>query len=301
MPAGPTAPRQLVFAIDRAYRKPLAAALQSFLAHHDSAGYRVAVLHKTLRPGDEATLGGHFKKQGLALDFIRVERDFSAIKVGHHFHEVIFYRLLIPELFPDLDRALYLDADILFLASVDELFALDLGAHDLGAVPTHAVAGVPPHLRGELARYYASGLLLMNLPRFRAGNYAERMLEFLRTRRYEMPDQDALNYVARDCLELPARWSYETAFFREAVADAALRLEGEAAKIVQFSTGDKPWHLGNRHPLRPLFWRYLRMTPYRRTLPSKFTPVNVLKTALPAPAYAAARGVYRRWKRGRTP
>lgn len=269
MPSGPGAPRQIVFAIDRAYAPPLAAALESFLAHHDPARYRVAILHKALRPRDEARLDGYFGGRGLALEFMRIDRDFSGLPVGYHFNEVIFYRLLIPELFPGIARALYLDADILFLAPVDELFALDLGDRDLAAVPTHGVAGVPPHLRGELDRYYASGLLLMNLARFRAGNYTARMLEFLRTRRYEMPDQDALNFVARDFLELPARYGFETAFFARQAEDEALRREGEAAKIIQFSTHEKPWHFGIPHPYRRAFYRHLRNTPYRFTPPAR--------------------------------
>ncbi len=51
--------------------------------------------------------------------------------------------------------------------------------------------------------------------------------------------------------------------------------------IIHYTGGSKPWHLKNTHPYKQLYWKYLRMTPYRFSLPTELQPSNFLRSLVP--------------------
>jgi lipopolysaccharide biosynthesis glycosyltransferase len=169
-----------------------------------------------------------------------------------HLNAWIFARLFLPELLPsDAEYVLYLDTDVLVRGDVGELAKLDLGTAPLAAVRDEyigSVAGSPGLVDCKVdgldggEPYFNSGVLLLNLPRWREERLGERVLDFLARHRehVRLPEQDALNaLVAGRWMRLDPAWNVLIGETRKFVAAAAPDLE--EAKILHFVGAHKPW------------------------------------------------------------
>ena len=121
----------------------------------------------------------------------------------------MFYRFLIPNVLPnDISKALYLDADIIVNLDISELWRIDLGDKVLATVPdiecnhvTHAQDSKSKFLINNgfvsYEDYFCSGVLLLNLNRFREeNNNIKAGMKFLNEHpEMQYPDQDILNYL----------------------------------------------------------------------------------------------------------
>ena len=113
------------------------------------------------------------------------------------------FRVMLPELLPDISKIIYLDADLLVNRDIKELWDTDIQDYCLAAVPDYStVNGLEtpyPVAKQEVpaSHYFNSGVLCMNLDRIRAkGNMHENILIYLEENPgARLLDQDALNAV----------------------------------------------------------------------------------------------------------
>lgn len=113
------------------------------------------------------------------------------------------FRVMLPELLPDISKIIYLDADLLVNRDIKELWDTDIQDYCLAAVPDYStVNGLEtpyPVANQEVpaSHYFNSGVLCMNLDRIRAkGNMHENILNYLEENpSARLLDQDALNAV----------------------------------------------------------------------------------------------------------
>lgn len=222
------------------------------------------------------------------------------------FPSIIWYRSLLPELRPELDRVLYLDSDTLVTDSLRPLWETDLGDDYAAAV----LNLVEPRLVTQPQRvgipvgqpYFNSGVLLMDLAAMRRDSCVAALHEH--ARRYEgtsiWPDQDAFNFVfGRRCTLVHPRWNSQNSFFYWPQAADVLGAEAHAEAtaspaILHFEgpPATKPWHYLNDHPWRVRYWEHLRATPFAPSGPQGRTMANVARRHLPA----GARERVRRWR-----
>lgn len=269
----------IAFTIDENYIEPFIVAIQSFLEFHDNNKYIIILIQSNIKDNSLDKIVTYFKSINLRLIVKEIDDTFQDIQVGYHFNSVIFYRLLLPELFPNYKTILYLDSDILFNDNIDDLFNTNLNGKILAAIPKHNFFEIPEYLRNETKNYFASGLLLINTKEFITSKTYEKCLDFLKNEKYEMPDQDALNFSVGRWIELDMNYSVETAFL--ASDNSELKANLKKPKIIQFSGSSKPWHFMNSHPYKKLYWTYLKMTPFKRYVPEDLTVVNVVKWMIP--------------------
>ncbi len=113
------------------------------------------------------------------------------------------FRVMLPELLPDVDKIIYLDADILVNRDIKELWDTDIQDYCLAAVPDYSTVNALetpyPVAKQEVpaSHYFNTGVLCMNLDRIRAkGNMHENILNYLEENQgARLLDQDALNAV----------------------------------------------------------------------------------------------------------
>ena len=125
----------IVFAINDQYIPPFGVALHSLIRHSDrNRSYKIFVLN-------EGIGSGHWKKvKSMEQPHVTVEsvnvsewmREHQIPTVNHLSKETT-YRLLIPKLFPQYEKVLYLDSDLLIRRDVAELFDMDLEGAIFGA------------------------------------------------------------------------------------------------------------------------------------------------------------------------
>lgn len=146
------------------------------------------------------------------------EYDFSDFEKTVRFYTIgSLFRTLIPEVMEELDKVLYLDADIYVNSDIKELWKINVEDHYLAAVADEGISNgtmlsVAVTSGEALAeRYFNSGVLLMNLRMIRRkGCMYQKIFEYIRrVPETNLPDQDALNVVYGDkVLLLDKRWNY---------------------------------------------------------------------------------------------
>ena len=204
-----------------------------------------------------------------SLEFIKldVEKEFSSIKFNNehcnHITLSALNRLLIPNLKHDLKKVIYLDTDIIAKKDIKSLYEYDLGEYALGAVPgiVKIVAdnGTRRLHLSKLHHYFNSGVLLMDLEKFRKQNIVKRFFEIEQKKRelIKYPDQDILNICfENNYLKLDSIYNY-TAPRGYIIEDFVLR---------HYITDIKPWHINpditGFVDDKDLFWYYMRKTPF---------------------------------------
>lgn len=152
---------------------------------------------------------------------------------------VYYYRAFIARMFPQYDKAIYIDSDTILMGDIAELYDLDLGSHAIAARPDPKVAMVPEfvdYVEKALAiphqDYVNSGVLLMDLKKLRKLHYITKMTDLIKEDAdLVAPDQDYLNVILKGQIKhLGREWNCQP--------------EGESikgAKLLHFNLSKKPW------------------------------------------------------------
>lgn len=135
------------------------------------------------------------------------------------------FRVMLPKILGDLNRIIYLDADLLFNRDIQELWDIDINDYCLAAVPdlnvkkgyiwTYPTRGKVI----EKSKYFNSGVLYMNLENIRKkGDLHAQTIEYLKEHpESDLPDQDALNVIYKDdTLLIDENWNYFAESIRHA-------------------------------------------------------------------------------------
>lgn len=259
-PSHPAADRETVViaaGADERYALGLAVALSSALRNLEpSRRVHVFVFDGGLTPASRERCLACLGRARPDAEVTLVEDDparFAGLD-AHHYSKAAFLRLLIAEVVPDkYRRVLYLDSDLVVEGDIAELWSLpDEGsvfwaAFDDGVRKNAAsrdrlgFAGVP-----DGTPYFNSGVLLIEVPRWKAESVSERAVAVLNRHgeRCIYPDQDALNVVAMGRWSvLPQSWNTQV-FGLEAWSPLPDET-GEAVNLTHY-IHRKPWRPEDR-------------------------------------------------------
>ena len=235
----------LFFACDERYLPLFAVALSSLKAHRDeNRAYAAYVLHTDVSEAKALELCERFAEKGFSLTFRNVSREIEhfvhRLHTRDYYSHATYYRLLIPELYPEMKKALYLDSDILLRGDVASLFDTPLGDNLAGAIPDGFVNHVPVLRRYVENRvgvpmnvpYFNAGVLLMNLVEMRKIGFGDLFVKLLSAVTFRVAqDQDYLNVICRERVKfLSDAWNFMP--FKPAV---------EEPMLVHFNLDSKPW------------------------------------------------------------
>lgn len=192
--------------------------MQSILEHTDS---RICfhILHdETLSIDNKYKLEKVARSGSSIIEFHKIdENDFSVVKNQmSRFTIGTMFRCSLPELLPNLNRIIYLDADLFVNRDIKELWDVDVREYCLAGVVDEGVAvhNYPrilnkyPEIKKE--SYFNSGVLYMNLKKIREfGNLKKLVVDFLiENPEADLPDQDALNVIFHNkVLYLDGSWN----------------------------------------------------------------------------------------------
>lgn len=299
-------------ATDHRYAPYCAAMLHSLFVHNAHVSVAVHYLHP---PDFSNTLKENFRqlaaRHGAVIRFHQIpDQSVEGLPTTDGFQRVIWYRIFLSELLPELDRVLYLDADTLITDRLDVLWRTDFDGCHVAAVRNVIEPRLESHTRNlglpDKTAYFNSGVLLMNLVAWRRDDSATRILGSSRVDgcRLLWPDQDALNVAfASSCKLLHPRWNCQNSLyfwrpwankiFGEATVESAighpavLHFEGPARM--------KPWHFLCRHPYRAQYWRHLRATGFPLPVTEGVTLSNILRKCA-AMAGGPFRALVRLWR-----
>lgn len=261
-------PLHVVFCLDRDHFPGLLAALRSARAHTarpEALRFHVQVgpgegdeLRRLLAaafPGDPLQMSiGAFRPDPWILEFVAAGREHTYAAPASQY--LNFCRFHLPRLYPELDRIMYLDGDLVVQADLAELARLaTLERHSLAAVPvaTFGTSGgfydkESPLLEGiDLdAPVFNNGVFVTSLERWRRDDVTARLEDRMRAHREHLGDmafgtQTLMNLVFyRAFEELPAGWNLRPLGNDPSFTDEQL----EAARILHWAGKTKPWQEG---------------------------------------------------------
>lgn len=255
----------IFFSTDDNYIPYLDVAIASLIANASQKyKYRIVILNTGLQQENIDKIKRNERK-GFVIDFVDISRDVEKIKSRfknvYHFSVVTYYRLFIASLFPQYDKIVYLDCDLVVLGDISELYHTELGENIFGAALEQFVQNTTEFkLYAEKAigvdplGYINAGVLVINLEAFRKNNIEEKFVELITKYDFDLldPDQAYLNYLCRGkILVLPNGWNKEP---------LPIPCEGKK-NIVHYALYKKPWQYDDVID-GEYFWLYAKESPF---------------------------------------
>ena len=277
----------VVFATDRGYLQHLAVALVSLLAHN--SGMNIYIINSDISAADWRKLQKLFAgKDSNLIDAKIDDNQIESLITRLHLTKAAYYRLFIPDIVKG-DRALYLDADIVVAQPINDLYNVDISNTFLAAINNPGIDYDHHDLEMEYsAKYFNSGVMLINLDYWRVHKVKEKVIEFIdrKPEVIQFVDQDGLNSVINgNWLELHPKYNMHTVFtYAEYSSDSIIKEAIDNPVIIHYTSSSKPWHFWDNHPYKHLYWKYLRLTPYKYAIPTKplsIINLNTLKMMIP--------------------
>ena len=267
----------IVTALNKKYI-PYTAVMLSSLCRNEACHVDAYLLHSELSNEDIEDMLKNIPDDNITIHPVPVERDKFSDRLPYNDQWSIetYYRLMMLELLPpEVDRALYLDGDIIINKPLDELYDLPFEGNDIIACDDKGGLNQPERYgakHNEMFkeayplgfRYFNAGVMLLNIAQMRASYSFETYLAAIEAWNYEMeaPDQDILNWVHwektgyADCMvyDLFARLAHNAKITYDEVK--------EGVAIIHYA-GAKPWNNESVHfDIEKLWWDYAEKTGY---------------------------------------
>lgn len=195
------------FTFDKNYVLAAKVAIHSMLVHASKDyKYELYILHTSLDDNDYRNIRSVTEDFNAGIHFINVseyEKKIEGLHGKAHYSKEIFYKLIAADIFPEYDRILCTDVDVVFTGDISEVFFMFPNEDFI-------YAGVGPiENKGRMQKYDTSfnkeekdileheisaGFLLLNLKSIRERNKQEEMINYY-IKNYErliLPEQDCM-------------------------------------------------------------------------------------------------------------
>jgi lipopolysaccharide biosynthesis glycosyltransferase len=200
----------------------------------------------------------------------RVKEIAAHLHMRDYYTATTYFRVFIASMFPQYDKAFYLDCDTVILGDVSELYEQNLDGYMLAGAPCEGVNSFDVYKRYvtevtglDPDYYFNAGVLLMNLKAFREEGFYEKFADLLKKYKFTLiQDEDYLNVLCQDkVLRLPRSWN------KSPVGNDVL--PREELRIVHYLMTWKPWRYSDV-PYQEYFWEYAERTEFYDLLKSMF-------------------------------
>ncbi len=259
----------IFFTIDNNFAPFLSVAIKSMLDNASSDYfYNVHVVHNGLTSQNMEKLKS-LKTENSEIIFSEMTHNLECIedKVENKlrtdtFTLAIFFRIFIPEMFKEYDKAIYIDADTCIVGDISKLYNTDLEGNLIGGCVDKSIVGIKPieeyftnGVGVDYHEYINSGVLLLNMKKLRERKIADKFLYLFNKYHFENvdPDQAYINAMCKGNIKfLDNRWDVMPTKGGTLVDNPG---------IIHYNLFLKPWHYSGIM-YEQEFWDYAKKTPY---------------------------------------
>lgn len=279
----------LAFAVDKNYLPQLAVTLASInetiSSHRD---YHAYIMHVDIPLALQKEFKESFeKKDNFSIEFIDVSCLYNEIPREQLYIEIhvtvsTYYRFLIQKAFPNFEKILYLDSDIIVLSDIAELYDTDISGKLFGAaldirenfaskldlVVSNGISW-RSYLSNTLTinpfnQYFQAGVILFNLFEMRNVNFLERcLIKLQELKKPILSDQDVLNSEFKnDVFYIDTKWNIEWQILFEfpdykknMPSNLRTKFDNSLSNpsIIHYASSIKPWNDLTK-PLSAYWW-----------------------------------------------
>ena len=254
----------IFYACDDNFVKYTIVSLQSMIRNASADHrYHIYVLHTNIAPETQNQLF-QLKNDNFDISFENVTAYLDSIShrlpIRDYYSKTTYFRLFIADMFPQYDKAIYIDSDTVVQGDISRMYLTDIGDAYVGACHEQAMVQVDEY--GTYAEkvvgidrnfFFNAGVLLINCRQFRAHNVLEQFTRLLGEYNFVVTqDEDYLNLICKDRVYwLDQRWNTEVF--------GNIPYPIEEACILHYIMTNKPWHYADcLHG--DIFWKYAAQT-----------------------------------------
>lgn len=256
----------IFFASDNNYAPYLAVTLKSLLANASKDYfYKIHILTSNISDENKEKILKELTDNS-SIEFINISNEIEAIKHKFHLRDYYsietYYRFFIADLFPEYNKVIYLDCDIIVLGDISDLYFTNVSNFLVAAVQEQVMSHnevfsnyVEKALGVKCKNYFNAGILLMNTKLFRIYKVQEKFFNMLNKFKFRVTqDEDYLNVICKDHVKyLNLGWN-KMPFEETGFDDVDLQ-------IIHYNLSWKPWHYENIL-YEEFFWQYASQTEY---------------------------------------
>ena len=254
------------FASDKNYVPYLTVAVKSLVnkASNDN-DYKIYILSSDLKESDIEEIK-QCEKETVEISIVDVNEKIKDIKdkvaLRDYYSVSIYFRLFIPSLFPQYEKAVYLDSDIVLNSDIANLYKTEIGTNYVAAILDETVFSSEDftyYVNGALGvtekQYFNSGVLVMNLKKFRDNEIEDDFYNWVNNLQFGSvaPDQDYLNCICKDQVTyMPLGWNK---------MPLGSDLPDEELHLIHYNMFFKPWKYENTM-FDKYFWDVAKTTKF---------------------------------------
>lgn len=253
----------IFFACDEKFVKYTMVSIRSIIENASKENnYKIHILHMGISEGTRRK-ATDMSTENVDIDFVDVTEHMERIRehlpIRDYYTATTYFRLFIPEMYPEYRKALYIDSDTVVLKDVAELYAVSLGKTYAGVCPDRVVAQTDilgdyteKVLGVKRERYFNAGVMLINCKQFRENHLLEEFIEMLGIYSFVVAqDQDYLNIICQDQVTyVHPKWN--------AQVFGQLACPISEVGILHYNLAAKPWHYEDCR-LAEYFWKYAKL------------------------------------------
>ena len=257
----------IFFAVDDVYSPFLAVTLQS-LTENASKNYyySIKILYTNMQEENKKKLA-KYESENVKIEFVDLNYYIKKIQdklyTRDYYTNTTYFRLFIPSLYPQYDKAIYLDGDIVVLGDISELYNINMGDNLIAAAPDDVIQNTKVFQEyaekvvgvADYRNYFNAGVLLMNLDELRKFDFLDKFLYLLETVKFSVAqDQDYLNRLCKGRTKIiSVAW--------DRMPMPTDKILDDEIKLIHYNLAYKPWHFDNVL-YKEHFWKYAEKTEY---------------------------------------
>ena len=274
----------VVFNTDRNYKEYTKVALKSAIENKNPYSvYNIKILCVDLTEKERDEFKD-FEARRVKISTVPLKLDsiknIGKHKIDHYVSRADLFKFFMPEIFPELNKILYIDSDTIILHDLSKLYHTNISRYPLAAVKKNDASvewekNEDGSMRVNRIYSYNCGVLLFNLKNMR-DNFltTELIISKNKDKKSKLVTQNSFNDVIpintikllSPIYNTYSRWSssdFDNWDFKEIYSpflDNIIDMNDlrEHAVIVHFAGAQKPW-FNNEIYFADLWWKYARM------------------------------------------
>jgi lipopolysaccharide biosynthesis glycosyltransferase len=184
------------------------------------------------------------------------------LPVRDYYSNATYYRLFIAEMYPNLDKAIYIDSDTIVKGDISKLYNVDLennlvaACHEQAMVQNDVFGNyVNINLGLDRYNYFNAGVLVINCKLFRDECVLDQFSDIITLYECKVTqDEDYLNIICKDRIKWVSD-SWNTEIYGN------IKFKDEEINLIHYIMWHKPWHFTGVK-FEEYFWKYAMMTEF---------------------------------------
>lgn len=291
----------IVYTLDDGFAMQAAVSLVSLFSNNTDLLFHIFIVSDHIRLENIERLKGVAKAYHQRMDIVHMPdlKELGGVDFATNgWGKATYCRLFLASLLPDdIEKIIYIDSDTLIvddiLGLVEILNSKEFDNKYLGACLDSKATFKRFHSFKRSEKYINTGLLLVNLKRWRQDKIEQKLLCEVERRRGKSidTDQSYLNcLLANKIMTLPAKYNVMSLYYTdyrdylkksgykrdEIYSEGELKDAVEHPVIIHFA-GDReyrPWYIHCKHSRKDEWFSYLKETPWASFVPSEKAPLE---------------------------